>query len=250
MAAGTGLSPCCCLIPGAGSISGLSIHWATPGKALLLPPAVFLLLTLSFSSSFSLPLCWGHPACRGQPAALSLPLSEHPKGCPDPAGSSRDDDSHQHRLCLRSPGLRLPPSCCQRRGKAAVRKEKPSRAALPRLPSSKPYSIPPECNNWSSCCLPGWGKPHTTEPGPPVAPHNQPYPPSWGLPAWRCRFLGEQAWCWGRAVGVTHPIPLGFSPAPLRPPHRKGFGVWSAFALPSPAPQVPRVTVRVSGALI
>lgn len=40
-------------------------------------------------------------------------------------------------------------------------------------------------------------------------------PPSWGLPAWRCRFLGEQAWCWGQAAGVTHPIPLGFSPAPL-----------------------------------
>ncbi|XP_040507639.1 palmitoyltransferase ZDHHC18 isoform X1 [Gallus gallus] len=36
-----------------------------------------------------------------------------------------DDDSHQHRLCLRSAALCLPPSCCERGGRAAVCKPKP-----------------------------------------------------------------------------------------------------------------------------
>lgn len=100
-----------------------------------------------------------------------------------------------------------------------MRKEKPSRAALPRLPSSKPYSIPPECNNWSSCCLPGWGKPHATEPGPPVAPRNQPYPPKLGAPRLEMPVFGGAGLVLGPSCWCYPSDPPGFFPNPsLTPP--------------------------------
>lgn len=57
-----------------------------------------------------------------------------------------DDDSHQHRLCLRSAALCLPPSCCERGGRAAVCKPKPFSAPRPQQGPKSHTSIPPECN--------------------------------------------------------------------------------------------------------
>lgn len=211
-----GLSPCCCLIPGAGSIFGLSICWATPGKALQLPPAVFLLLTVSLFLLFPFPVLGPSsslPRAAGSPLSASLGA---PQGMPRPRGQfpRRRQPSAPPVPPLSRAAPFLPPTAREGGKLPCARKSLPGPPSHGFRAQSHTASLPSAITGVPAASR-GGENPTQLSQGHRWLPVTSLTPPSWGLPAWRCRFLGEQAWCWGRAAGVTHPIPLGFSPAPL-----------------------------------
>lgn len=120
------------------SVPACSHSASEPGCSALLPlllTVLFLALTLSFSSSSLLFLAPGRSSATS-PSSLCLSWRSH--------GSRAH--SHDHLECLRSPGLRLPPSPgAGGSGRGTEKLFQPPPGAgtgVPRARSSKPYSPP------------------------------------------------------------------------------------------------------------